>query len=528
MGMKYQGGSLLEKFPFMLSRLAIDADKDWLDYGIHNVKELAENMQRGDMITHSGSILVKLTPGYLSDVLTSRGAGNSLIWKPIHPLLPIAGILPVAPIIADEAQLNGEIVSDRGAACDYRFRYRILGSGDPWTYTAWSGPRVTGETFSTNIIGLTFTETYEVQVQAMNIVGEGAWSSIITFYVPLPACEPLAATHITDTTARINGVLIEDSGSDCEVKFRWRIRPISWLGEWTYCTEISITEMSNGSYDDYPTIINVPYVVGKMENDFADIRFTEDDGQTLIPYGLVSKVDGVSASFVLRRNYTPLSGQSILMYHGNPGVISAAVAYGTWIDAWYNNNSHLGDSGDYTDTNCAIRPHTASGLIPAWAGDVFYVAYGDARVYAYYGRSSINGVGCAWASTVVCDGEATYTIDKYNRYDTVDQSYNHAAWNRGNINTVIYGHYSGPQSRIRFAWYPVEPDIVFGSEREIDPRVESLWDDNAGAYYRIGNNFFNDIVGLGPTIEYEFQCKARIVASIHEGEWSPSEYFMTL
>jgi hypothetical protein len=64
-----------------LSQLEIDADKDWQGYGITNLLELAAGMQKGDMLAHDGTRIVKLSPGNIGDELTSTGPGQPVLWK---------------------------------------------------------------------------------------------------------------------------------------------------------------------------------------------------------------------------------------------------------------------------------------------------------------------------------------------------------------------------------------------------------------------------------------------------------------
>lgn len=83
MGILYgNSGCLLTKAGITkLSQLLIDADKDWGGYGMFNLKELAPGMQRGDVLTHNGTILVKLSPANIGDELTSNGPGQAVEWK---------------------------------------------------------------------------------------------------------------------------------------------------------------------------------------------------------------------------------------------------------------------------------------------------------------------------------------------------------------------------------------------------------------------------------------------------------------
>ena len=65
-----------------LSELAIDADKDWGDHGISNLKEMAPGMQRGDSLQRGDSgVLEKLSPGAIGFEITSNGPGHEVEWQ---------------------------------------------------------------------------------------------------------------------------------------------------------------------------------------------------------------------------------------------------------------------------------------------------------------------------------------------------------------------------------------------------------------------------------------------------------------
>ncbi len=85
MGMAKVGGCLLEKVGGItkLSELTIDADKDWLAFGILNIEEVAAGMQKGDMALFDGTTIVIFSPGPIGTILTTQGVGALPIWS--HP-----------------------------------------------------------------------------------------------------------------------------------------------------------------------------------------------------------------------------------------------------------------------------------------------------------------------------------------------------------------------------------------------------------------------------------------------------------
>ena len=63
-----------------MSELEIDADKDWQGFGITNLKELDSGMQKGDVLVHDGTRIVKLSPTNIGDELTTNGAGQPAVF----------------------------------------------------------------------------------------------------------------------------------------------------------------------------------------------------------------------------------------------------------------------------------------------------------------------------------------------------------------------------------------------------------------------------------------------------------------
>lgn len=72
---------LLPKNVTNLSELEIDVDMDWQGFGITNLKELASNMRRGDILVHDGNKIMKISPTNIGDELTSGGPGQDVTWQ---------------------------------------------------------------------------------------------------------------------------------------------------------------------------------------------------------------------------------------------------------------------------------------------------------------------------------------------------------------------------------------------------------------------------------------------------------------
>jgi hypothetical protein len=64
-----------------LSGLTIDVDKNWLAFGISNIKEVVAGMATGDITYHDGTKLVKLSPGVIGTCLKTKGPAFPPIWS---------------------------------------------------------------------------------------------------------------------------------------------------------------------------------------------------------------------------------------------------------------------------------------------------------------------------------------------------------------------------------------------------------------------------------------------------------------
>jgi len=76
MSLLVKGGGITK-----LSEIIIDADKDWQAMGISNIKEVAAAMPTGNMISHSGAVVVALSPGPVGTHLTTQGIGADPTWS---------------------------------------------------------------------------------------------------------------------------------------------------------------------------------------------------------------------------------------------------------------------------------------------------------------------------------------------------------------------------------------------------------------------------------------------------------------
>jgi hypothetical protein len=119
---------------------------------------------------------------------------------------------------------------------------------------------------------------------------------------------------------------------------------LGWLSGWSYRKSHKITGSTAGAVSNYQIPITVHYgsgsdsggdvyLNGKCRSDFGDIRFTDSDGVTLLPYWVEEKVDSNYAKVWVKVPYITASpGQAtIYLYYGNPSATSASNGNDTFV-----------------------------------------------------------------------------------------------------------------------------------------------------------------------------------------------------
>lgn len=93
----------------------------------------------------------------------------------------------------------------------------------------------------------------------------------------------------------------------------------NWLTDWNYRQSITITNAS-GAGTEYQVLLNVSYN-NNMQTDFDDLRFTDNDGDTLLDAWLEEKSDSNFANtWVEVSDSLETSNVTIYMYFGNSTV----------------------------------------------------------------------------------------------------------------------------------------------------------------------------------------------------------------
>lgn len=149
---------------------------------------------------------------------------------------------------------------------------------------------------------------------------------------------------------------------------------MGWLAGWNY-RKSHIVNAAAGAGTLYQKMITVHYGAGAdndddvyctvggvahCKTDFGDIRFTDNDGTTLLDYWLESKIDSNYAIFWVEvADSLETDPQTIYVYYGNAGVSTTSNGANTWI--YFDNfegitplNNYTADIGNINDWEIAV------------------------------------------------------------------------------------------------------------------------------------------------------------------------------
>lgn len=119
----------------------------------------------------------------------------------------------------------------------------------------------------------------------------------------------------------------------------WNLEPSGDISviDWSYYSTFTVT--SNHTTDEYNVNIQVtiPYEAGKMQTDFDDIRFYENDYPLI--YQLLYKTDSTSATFIVQLpTLSATTPSNITVYSGNNSASSEGVT-GLWVYDGFDDSS---------------------------------------------------------------------------------------------------------------------------------------------------------------------------------------------
>ena len=122
--------------------------------------------------------------------------------------------------------------------------------------------------------------------------------------------------------------------------------------------------------------------IAKCKADFGDIRFTDDDGVSLLDYWMEEKIDGYYAVFWVEvADDLGTNSATIYVYYGNPDATTTSNGAATFL--YFN---HFDESEDFTEEDGTWQLDTSNSVYK-------YVSGGAAQVQSWkdIGRSSNDG-----------------------------------------------------------------------------------------------------------------------------------------
>jgi len=127
---------------------------------------------------------------------------------------------------------------------------------------------------------------------------------------------------------------------------------MAWLTDWTFRKSKAIIGSDSGNQTDYQMLgLTLHYGSGTDDNsniylnehskvDFSDIRFTSNDGSTVLSYWIKSVIESDQCEVVVKIASLPTIGTTIYVYYGN--AVATAVSSGT--DTFIFFEDFLGDT----------------------------------------------------------------------------------------------------------------------------------------------------------------------------------------
>lgn len=180
----------------------------------------------------------------------------------------------------------------------------------------------------------------------------------------------------------------------------------SWLTDWTY-RKSHVIGQTAGAGSDYQVNVTVHYGLGSdsgsevyasshCNTSFGDVRFTEDDGVTLLDFWIEDKVDSNYAfCWVEVSDDLSIGDVTIYIYYGNDGVSYPFGADQSEMDATFIFSDHFYGSGlnasKWSDSGSGISVGGSEVVVSGanWIRSVS--SYGQLK--AFFGKVKSSGSG---------------------------------------------------------------------------------------------------------------------------------------
>lgn len=147
--------------------------------------------------------------------------GDSLDFTTGGAAAPLMTTEAATDVLKTTATLHGTVANDGGSDVTAHFEWGLTTS-----YGSSSGTvpgLTTGDSAYFNVDGLLPSTTYHFRIVGVNSTGTGygADTTFTTQSPGLPTVSTQAASSVGSNSAILNGLLTDDSGSDCDVRFAW-------------------------------------------------------------------------------------------------------------------------------------------------------------------------------------------------------------------------------------------------------------------------------------------------------------------
>jgi hypothetical protein len=177
---------------------------------------------------------------------------------------------------------------------------------------------------------------------------------------------------------------------------------MAWLPGYAYRKPLVLTGGASGAQTDFQLDIDIAHVAAKMQADFDDIRFTQNNGTTLVDAWLESKVDSASAKTWAEFPTTPANTveQTYYMYYGKV-VTNYWDIRATMLDG----DDFSGDLSDWT--TLLGSPTISGGNLSLPAVSEIYINLAHSRPVAFGIKANLN------TSNYFRGGFATATVSDW-------------------------------------------------------------------------------------------------------------------
>lgn len=230
---------------------------------------------------------------------------------------------------------------------------------------------------------------------------------------PTPALlSPIDGALINDNTPTFEWTPVEDPSG---VTYTLQYSGFPDSANWRYRAPVVLTNAGSSELTDYQILVTLDttslIAVGKLREDAGDLRFTDSDGETQLPYWIESGVGTSLTRVWIRVPLVPIGETEIYMCYGNPSAESASDGEATF-EFFDDFNDGVIDSDKWNKYGPVDSYFTESdgslNYNGGWPGSYYSVypysknSFGRPFVYEYSFR--ITGSSASyWGLTVVKD-----------------------------------------------------------------------------------------------------------------------------